>query len=98
MSLLTRQLPPKRQAPSKPAAMPAPSRLHLAGALPALLALAACGSNAPQPAGGVSKGEAEALAEAAEMLDETRTLPEGAIPAEALPPAAPAQMAGDSQR
>ncbi|MFN3990384.1 MAG: hypothetical protein ACK4IS_08995 [Erythrobacter sp.] len=70
-------------------------------ALPAL-ALAGCDSGAPQPAGGISKGEAEALAEAAEMLDETRTLPEGAVPAEALAsppaPAEPAEMAGDTQR
>lgn len=65
-------------------------------------ALAACNSGAPQPAGGVSQGEAEALAEAAEMLDETRTLPAEAVPAEALPEAAPSapagEMAGDSER
>ncbi|MFL0672746.1 MAG: hypothetical protein ACJLS3_15370 [Erythrobacter sp.] len=79
-----------------------PARLLavIAVAVPAL-ALTACNSGAPQPAGGVSKGEAEALAEAAEMLDETRTLPEDAVPAEALPQTAPgetaAQMAGDSE-
>lgn len=78
-----------------------PARLLavIAVAVPAL-ALTACNSGAPQP-GGVSKGEAEALAEAAEMLDETRTLPEDAVPAEALPQTAPgetaAQMAGDSE-
>ena len=75
-------------------------------AVPAL-AVAACDSGAPQPAGGVSQGEAEALAEAAEMLDETRTLPAEAIPPEAAPEAAPpanppadaakAEMTGDKQ-
>lgn len=44
--------------------------------LPALLALAACGSD-PQP-GGVTAGEAKALDEAAEMLEAQR-LPEAAV-------------------
>ena len=66
-------------------------RLAITAAILPALVLAACGSDAPQPAGGVSKGEAEALAEAAEMLDETRTLPESAIPAEAAPEAAATQ-------
>jgi len=75
-----------------------PARLPIAWlALPALV-LAGCDSGALQPAGGVSQGEADALAEAAEMLDETRTLPEGAVPQEALPEAASDEMAGDTQR
>lgn len=83
--------------------LPPPRRI--AAVIMPALALAACGSGAPEPAGGVSKGEAEALAEAAEMLDETRTLPADAVPDEALPqpapaaaPAAAAEMAGDKQR
>ncbi|MGY6550623.1 MAG: hypothetical protein ACXIT4_01870 [Erythrobacter sp.] len=44
-----------------------------------LITLAACDAGAPQPAGGVSKGEAQALAEAAEMLDENRSLPDEAL-------------------
>lgn len=76
--------------------MPTFARLLAAAVIPAL-ALGACDSAAPQPAGGVSKGEAEALAEAAEMLDETRTLPEEAVPAEAMPQAVPAQTAGESE-
>jgi hypothetical protein len=47
----------------------------------ALLLLAACGPNDTDPGpGGVTVGEARALDEAAEMLDEQR------LPAEALPP------------
>jgi hypothetical protein len=62
-----------------------------------LLLLAACDSGGPGAAGGVSAGEAEALEDAAEMLDEQRSLPPEALPAEALPPAAaPAEMTGDS--
>ena len=45
------------------------------------LALAACDSAAVEAPGAVSQGEAEALDDAAEMLDEQR-LPDGVIPAE----------------
>lgn len=56
-----------------------------------LPALAACGSAAADTPGGVSAGEAEALDDAAEMLDQRR------LPAQALPPeAAPAEMTGDT--
>jgi hypothetical protein len=66
-----------------------PERIFRAGgarALPASLALAAllagCGPSDTDPGpGGVTVGEARALDEAAEMLDEQR------LPAEALPPA-----------
>lgn len=88
-----------------------PRLLAFARAAVPALALAACDSGTPQPAGGVSQGEAEALAQAAEMLDETRTLPAAAIPPEATPEAAPpgdgasdtaseaakAEMTGDKQ-
>ena len=69
------------------------ARLHGTGgalALPVLLLLAGCGSddNDPGP-GGVTVGEARALDEAAEMLDEQRLPPE-ALPdkGEATPDAA----------
>ena len=53
------------------------------GALAAALLLASCGPNDTDPGpGGVTVGEARALDEAAEMLDEQR------LPAEALPPTA----------
>jgi hypothetical protein len=78
--------------------LPLARRFAVAAAILPALALTACNSGAPQPAGGVSKGEAEALAEAAEMLDETRTLPEGAIPAEAAPEAAATPAAQGRQR
>ncbi len=63
-------------------------------------ALASCDPGAPQPAGGVSKGEAEALAQAAEMLDQTRTLPDEALPEVAPPADAPAapEIVGDNAR
>jgi hypothetical protein len=54
----------------------------------ALLALAACDSAGPSAPGAVSKGEAEALEEAADMLDQQRTLPPDTIPPLDLPPAA----------
>jgi len=65
-----------------------------------LAALAACNSGTPTPAGGVSEGEAQALAEAAEMLDETRTLPDDAIPVIAEPEeqAPSAQLPSDTAR
>jgi len=59
-------------------------------ALAMTLALAACGDEAAAPAGGVSPGEAKALDEAAQMLDERR------LPPEALPTDAPAEMTGDA--
>lgn len=56
----------------------------LPAALAAALLLAGCGPNDTDPGpGGVTVGEARALDEAAEMLDEQR------LPAEALPPAEP---------
>ena len=45
-------------------------RARLAAGLPTLLLLAACGSADDAPVGGVSPGEAQALNDAAEMLDE----------------------------
>ena len=62
----------------------------LAAALALPLALAACGDEAASPPGAVSPGEAKALDEAAEMLDERR------LPPEALPTDAPAEMTGDA--
>ena len=71
-------------------------------AAPAVLVLASCdggtGSTGP---GGVSEGEARALDEAAEMLEQRR-LPEGALPETAPPGAAEtseqtAQEAPDSE-
>lgn len=47
-----------------------------------LLALAACGGSDTREAGGVSPAEAEALDQAAEMLETER------LPAEAIPPPA----------
>lgn len=60
-------------------------------------ALAACGSEGASAPGGVSAGEAEALEDAASMLDERRLPPE-ALPGD-TPPAsdeAPADMTGDA--
>ncbi len=63
-------------------------RLLLAASL--ALTLAACGSEGASAPGGVSEGEAQALEEAASMLDERR------LPPEALPPEAqPADLTGD---
>lgn len=45
-----------------------------------VLALAACDVAGSDPAGAVSPGEAQALADAAAMLDETRSLPDAALP------------------
>lgn len=83
-------------------APPLPPRfcVALVSAAALAFALAACDAGAPTPAGGVSKGEAEALAEAAEMLDETRQLPDAAVPeltASEPKPASP-EMTGDSAR
>ncbi|GAB4471577.1 MAG: hypothetical protein OHK0018_01240 [Erythrobacter tepidarius] len=66
----------------------APVVLLALALLPALVACGRAGADAP---GGVSPGEAEALDDAAEMLDRRR------LPREALPPeAAPAEMTGDT--
>ncbi len=50
-----------------------------AGLSAAILALAACNPSTGSAPGAVSEGEAAALEEAAEMLDERR-LPEGTLP------------------
>lgn len=66
--------------------------IRLAPAAAALLALSACsGSEESEPIGAVTQSEAEALDDAAEMI-EARRLPEGALPAEdsAGEPMAPA--------
>jgi hypothetical protein len=65
-----------------------------AAALALALALAACGSEGARDPGAVSPGEAKALDEAAQMLDERRLPPE-ALPTDA-PTAAPAEMTGDA--
>lgn len=49
-----------------------------------LLALSACEGSSGQAPGAISDGEAQALEEAAQMLDERR-LPEGTLPPTALP-------------
>jgi hypothetical protein len=59
------------------------------------LALAACGTEQASAPGAVSPGEAKALDEAAQMLDERRLPPE-AIPTDAPPETAPAEMTGDA--
>jgi hypothetical protein len=59
------------------------------------LALAGCGSDGAREAGGVTPGEAEALEDAASMLDEQR-LPPDALPPEAGATPAPAEMTGDA--
>lgn len=69
--------------------------MRRAPALPLALALlpvlAACDSAGADAPGGISAGEAEALNNAAEMLDQRR------LPPQALPPeAAPAEMTGDT--
>jgi hypothetical protein len=70
--------------------LPRPGRALLA-VVPATLALAACGGgdNDPGP-GGVTVGEARALDEAAEMLDERRP------PDTASPSASPSPPATDA--
>ena len=56
--------------------------IRLAPLAAALLALSACsGSEETEPIGAVTQSEAEALDDAAEMI-EARRLPEGALPAE----------------
>lgn len=61
--------------------------------LPALLVLAACGGAGNREAGGVSPAEAEALDQAAEMLEAER-LPVEAIPPAPAAPASPAEPTG----
>lgn len=73
---------------------PAVPRLLLAVGL--ALALAACGSEGAREAGGVSPGEAEALEDAASMLDENRLPPEALPPEANNTPPAPAEMTGDA--
>lgn len=74
-------------------APPSPARAcgALGSAVALALGLAACDAGTPAPAGGVSKGEAQALAEAAEMLDERRQLPAEALPEIEEAPATPAR-------
>ena len=70
------QTRPRRRSKNRPVTRLGPQ-------LAAALLLAGCGPSDTDPGpGGVSVGEARALDEAAEMLDEQR------LPAEALPPAA----------
>ena len=58
-------------------------------ALVAALALAACADEDPAPPGAMTASEAEALRDAAEMIDQRR-LPETAVPAgEESPDSAP---------
>lgn len=73
---------------------------RLASAVLFIASLTACDAGAPAPAGGVSKGEAEALAEAAEMLDERRGLSDEAVPEIAAPASGPAspEMTGETSR
>jgi hypothetical protein len=77
---------------------------HRAGRACALLActaalsLAGCGGNENDPgAGGVTVGEARALDEAAEMLEQQR-LPDKAVPPAASPPATESPPAAESER
>ena len=94
--------PPKRRPPrpnSKVTVLPL--RAGGARALPVSLALAAllagCGPNDTDPGpGGVTVGEARALDEAAEMLDEQR-LPKEALPREAGSPPAEPEAASAAQ-
>ena len=72
---------------------------HLLGLAALLPALAACGDGGAEAPGGVSQGEAEALEDAADMLDERRLPPEALPPGSAAPSgAAAAEMTGDSTR
>lgn len=78
---------PKLQPPLKlPSsnACPAPRFRHI-------VAAAADRLRQRQPGGGISEGEAKALEDASEMLDERRSLP----PEARSPQAAPAEMTGD---
>ena len=66
----------------------------IAGALGVMLALSACDNSGTAAPGAVSEGEARALDEAAEMLEE-RGLPEGALPPTASPELAEPQPPED---
>ena len=69
-------------------------RLTLAAALG--LALAGCGGEQASAPGGVTPPEAEALEDAATMLDERRLPPEALVTDTPTPtPAPPAEMTGD---
>jgi hypothetical protein len=71
-------------------------RRFLTPAAALAIGLASCGEDRADAPGGVSEGEAEALEEAASMLDE-RQLPPEALPPEATPAPAPsAEMTGDT--
>lgn len=73
-----------------------PRRPHLLLLAALVPLLAACDNGGADAPGGVSAGEAEALEDAADMLDERRLPPE-ALPPEATPTgAAPAEMTGDT--
>lgn len=64
----------------------------------ALVGLAACDGGGARAPGGVSEGEAKALEDAAEMLDEQRSLPPEALPPEVLPPRSRARRNDRRQR
>ncbi len=69
--------------PKASAAFHGPALVFLLG-----LILGGCNDSGGTGPGGVSEGEAQALDEAAEMLD-ARRLPEGTLPTVATPPASP---------
>ena len=90
---------------SKPISNPTASVARFRSALAVLLlglTLTACNDSGGTGPGGVSEGEAQALDEAAEMLD-ARRLPEGTLPTVATPPSDPdadptetAEVTGDT--
>lgn len=88
--------PPVTPSP-RPAPGPAPLSLRwlALGALPALLG--ACDAGAPETAGAITASEAEALEDAADMLDEQQLPPE-ALPPEATAPGAAPGLAPDAER
>ncbi|KPP94844.1 hypothetical protein [Erythrobacter sp. HL-111] len=78
--------PPLPPATTSRTSRPAIFRaLSLLPALVACPALAGCDGEAGEPPAGVSEGEAQALEDAAEMLEAER-LPEGVLPETAPPP------------
>jgi hypothetical protein len=68
-------------------------RLTIAAALG--LALAGCGGEQASAPGGVTPPEAEALEDAAEMLDQRRLAPEALATDTPAAAATPAEMTGD---
>jgi hypothetical protein len=68
-------------------------RLTFAAALG--LVLAGCGGERASAPGGVTPPEAEALEDAAKMLDERRLAPEALVTDAPTPTPAPAEMTGD---